>query len=87
MEKESKIQLIQRSLGLRHKLKVHDTMKNPESHEDLAVMISSKWEYEDELKAIDEILGEARVINIEGKKAVLLKEYGGKIPPARKIKK
>jgi hypothetical protein len=73
MEKQLKLDLIQRSLGLRHKLKVHDSMKQPETHEDMAVMFLSKWEYEDELTAIEQILADVRQKNIEAKRARLLK--------------
>ncbi len=73
MDKLKRLQLIQRSLGLRHKLKVHESMKQPETHEDVAVMLITKWEYEDELRAIEEILAETRQENVQKKKAVLLK--------------
>lgn len=56
LDREARLDLIQRSLGLRHKLKVHDSMKAPETHEDLAVMLHARWELEDELHAIEEML-------------------------------
>jgi hypothetical protein len=68
MDKLRKIELIQRTLGIRHKLKVHDSMKVPDNHEDLAIYLSARWELEDELRAIDEILNEARVTNVAEKK-------------------
>lgn len=76
MDRTSKLELIQRALGLKHKLKVHDSMKSPETHEDLAVMMIAKWELEDELKAIEEILADSRVDNVGEKKAKLMKEGG-----------
>ena len=71
MERVRKIELIQRSLGIRHKLKVHESMKAPETHEDLAVMLLSKWELEDELRAIEELLGVSRDENVNGKKKLI----------------
>ncbi len=73
MDKLQRLQIIKRSLGLRHKLKVHDSMKAPETHEDLAVMLISKWELEDELRAIEEVLSEERHRNMLHKKALILK--------------
>jgi len=68
MDKLTKITLIQRTLGLRHKLKVHESMKAPETHEDLAVMLFAKWELEDELTAIETLLEQDREKCIEEKK-------------------
>ncbi len=74
MDKVTKLDLIQRSLGLRHKLKVHESMKQPETHEDIAVMLLTKWEYEDELRAIEEMLAESRAQNAHAKRQQILKE-------------
>ena len=74
MDRLKKIELIQRSLGLRHKMKVHETMEAPQSHEDLAVSLQSKWELEDELHAIEELLGEDRLRNVTLKKEEYVKE-------------
>lgn len=71
MERSRKLELIQRSLGIRHKLKVHESMKAPDTHEDLALMLLGKWELEDELKAIEEVLGEVRQASVLQKKSVL----------------
>jgi hypothetical protein len=68
MEKERKLELIQRSLGIRHKLKVHESMKHPDTHEELAVMMLAKWELEDELHAIEQLLAELRHENVQDKK-------------------
>ena len=68
MDKNRKLELIQRSLGLRHKLKVHDSSKSPDTHEELSLMLLSKWELEDELKAIEDLLAEARSMNVNKKK-------------------
>jgi len=64
MEKERKLELIQRSLGIRHKLKVHESMKLPDNHEEISVMMLAKWELEDELHAIEQILAEIRHGNV-----------------------
>lgn len=61
MEREEKLMLIQRSLGIRHKLKVYDSMKSPDTHEDLAIMMMARWDLEDELRAIEEILTQDRL--------------------------
>ncbi len=74
MEKYRKIDLIQRSLGIRHKLRVFESTKAPDSHEDLARMMIGKWDLEDELRAIEEVLGEARAESVAQKKANMLRE-------------
>lgn len=73
MDKNRKLELIQRSLGIRHKLKVHESMKLPDTHEELSLMLLSKWELEDELKAIEDLLAEARTSNVNRKKEILTK--------------
>lgn len=71
MDRVKKLELIQRSLGLRHKLKVHESMKAPETHEDLSVMLLAKWELEDELRAIEELLSNLRQENVDEKKDLI----------------
>ncbi len=71
MDRTRKLELIQRSLGLRHKIKVHESMKAMETHEDLAIMLLAKWELEDELRAIEEMLSESRQQNIAGKRSLI----------------
>ena len=63
MDKARKMELLRRSLGLRHKLKVNESMETPDSHEGIAASLITKWEIEDELRAIEEILAEARQEN------------------------
>lgn len=93
MERFQKLELIQRTLGIRHKLKVHESMKAPETHEDLALSLLARWELEDELKAIEELLTENRQANVSSKKQKILKEnvteaaIPGEEAPARKPKK
>lgn len=43
-------------------------MKVPDNHEDLAIYLNARWELEDELRAIDEILNDARATNVAEKK-------------------
>ncbi len=69
MDKLRKLELVKRSLGLRHKIRVHESMKAPDNHEDLAVILLSRWELEDELKAIEEVLAEMRGGSVAVKKA------------------
>jgi hypothetical protein len=85
MERVRKLQLVERSLGIRHKLKVFESMKTPETHEDLAVTLLAKWELEDELRAIEELLAEGRLKNVAAKKKVVAGEDG--VPPAEPKKK
>jgi hypothetical protein len=68
MDKARKMELLRRSLGLRHKLKVLESGKMPETHEDIAVSLIAKWELEDELRAIEEILADARQTNTATKR-------------------
>jgi hypothetical protein len=84
MEKERKLELIQRSLGIRHKLKVHDSMKAPDNHEEVSIMLLSKWELEDELHAIEQILAQVRHDNVGVKRVHIEKENA---PLVKKTKK
>ncbi|HTL12214.1 MAG TPA: hypothetical protein VL588_06990 [Bdellovibrionota bacterium] len=67
-DRVKKLELIQRSLGLRHKLKVHESMEPPTSHDDLSYTLLAKWELEDELHAIEELLAEMRRDNVKRKR-------------------
>lgn len=71
LTKERKLDLIQRSLGIRHKLKVHDSMKHPETHEEIASAMMAKWELEDELHAIEQLLAEDRHASVSKKKRMI----------------
>ncbi len=74
MDRHRKLALIQRSLGIRHKLRVHDSMKAPDTHEDLAVMLLSRWELEDELHAIEEVLADVRLSNVAQRRTKMERE-------------
>lgn len=74
MDKMRKLELVQRSLAIRHKLKVHESMKQPDNHEDLAIMLLSKWEFEDELRAIEELLLRMRQENVDEKRKIINNE-------------
>ncbi|MCC7443045.1 MAG: hypothetical protein IT285_15535 [Bdellovibrionales bacterium] len=67
-DRVKKLELIQRSLGLRHKLKVHESMQPPGNHDDLSYTLLAKWELEDELHAIEELLAELRRENVKRKR-------------------
>ncbi len=75
MTREEKMELIQRMLGIKHKLKVHDSMKAPETHEELSVSLLSRWELEDELKAIELLLEAQRQENVIEKTKHIQVEY------------
>ena len=55
-------------------MKVHESMKLPDSHEEVAIMMLSKWELEDELHAIELILAENRHENVDKKRNWIEKE-------------
>jgi HD-like signal output (HDOD) protein len=56
MDRIRKLELLQRSLGIKHKLKVHESMKPPETHEELSALMLARWDLEDELRAIEDLL-------------------------------
>lgn len=74
LDKVRKQELIQRSLGIRHKLKVHESMKQPDTHEELSGMLMAKWELEDELHAIEHILADIRHKNVLEKRRMIEEE-------------
>lgn len=74
MDRQKKLELIQRALGLKHKIKVHDSMKPPESHEEMSRILLGKWELEDELKAIERVLDESREENVKAKAKSVARE-------------
>lgn len=87
MERVRKLELIQRSLGLRHKIKVYNSMDPPTTHEDLAVMLLSKWELEDELNAIENIIAGLRQDNVKEKSDLIKKGILKTKPADTKAKK
>lgn len=85
MTRDEKMLLIQRMLGLKHKLKVHDSMKSPETHDELSSSLLSRWELEDEIKAIEILLEEVRTNDVKAKMKWVESEYlSGKPRPAKK---
>jgi hypothetical protein len=68
MDRFQKLELLQRSLGLKHKLKVHESLKTPDNHEDLSLLLLAKWELEDELQAIEEMLADSRRASVTAKR-------------------
>ncbi len=87
MDRVDKLELIKRSLGLRHKIKVHESIKSPDNHEELALMLLAKWELEDELRAIEQVLLESREENTARKKSQVEKEHEIVSPAAKRPKK
>ena len=75
MTREEKLELIQRFLGLKHKLTVLDSMKAPETHEELSVSLLSRWELEDEIRAIEVLLEEERSSNVKVKRTQVEAQY------------
>jgi hypothetical protein len=86
MKREEKLELIQRMLGLKHKLKVLDSMKAPETHEELSVSLLARWELEDEVRAIDILLEEERVSNVKAKRSQVESQYLSGVPIVKKKK-
>ena len=85
MTREEKLELIQRVLGLRHKLKVLDSMKTPETHDDLSISLLSRWDLEDEIRAIEALLDEDRSANVRAKRSQVEAQYlSGSLPPKKK---
>jgi hypothetical protein len=82
INRQRKIELIQRSLGLRHKLKVHESLETPTNHEDLAIMLLSKWELENELRAVEELIAHFRQEDVEEKKDLIEK---GILKPTKEL--
>lgn len=85
MNRDEKLQLIERMLGLQHKLKVHDSVKNMNSHEEIAANNLARWELEDEISAIEKLLQEERQENIQLKLKQIEEQYlSGSTPKKKK---
>jgi hypothetical protein len=84
MTREEKMELIQRMLGLKHKIKVHDSMKSPETHEELSVSLLARWELEDELRAIETMIEHERTQNVKVKQQQLQEDYLSGKPKKKK---
>ena len=81
MDRTKKLELIERSLGIRHKLKVFDSSEMPGNHEELSLTLLKRWDLEDELQAIEETLAQSRRANVAEKKSQI--EANG-VPPKRR---
>ena len=77
IDREQRMELIKRMLGLKHKLKVHETMKAPETHEEMSVMLVGKWELEDQIRAIEELLQSSRNLSVQSHRQMIEREYLG----------
>jgi hypothetical protein len=86
MTRDEKMELIQRMLGLRHKVKVLDSMKPAETHEELSSGMLSRWELEDEIKAIEIILEGERAENVKAKLAQVEEQFLSGKPIVKKKK-
>ncbi len=62
-------------------------MKSPETHEELSVSLSSRWELEDEMKAIELLLEQDRHENVKLKSKQIEEDYLSGTPHAAKKKK
>ncbi len=76
--RDRKIELIQRTLAIRHKLKVHESLEQPKTHEELSLFLMSKWELEDELHAIEQILNEDREGTVKANRKLIEEGVLGK---------
>ena len=75
MVREEKLALIERMLGLRHKIKVLDSLQKANSHEELAISWLARWEREDEISAIEGLLVGVRLDNIQLKLKQIQNRY------------
>lgn len=73
-QKNKLLTYVQRSLALKHKIKVHDSMPRADTHEEISVNNVSRWELEDELRAIEELIAESRLKNVLAKKTEISKK-------------
>ena len=86
MTREEKLELVQRMLGLRHKLKVIASMKEPETHDELSSSMLSRWELEDEIRAIEILLEQERSENVKTKLKLVPEQYLSGQPVVKKKK-
>lgn len=73
-ERQKLLDLIQRSLALKHKLKVHDSLPRAETHEEIALNSIARFELEDELHAIEQLIEDMRTKSVAAKKAEIAKK-------------
>ena len=84
MTREEKLELIERMLGLQHKLKVHDSVATSNSHEELAASHLARWELEDEISAIEKLLQGVRHDNVQVKLKQIEEDYLSGHPSKKK---
>lgn len=75
MTRDEKMELIQRMLGLQHKLKVHDSVGTASNHEDMAASQLARWELEDEIAAIEKLLAVDRAECVKIKLKQIEEDY------------
>ena len=76
VDRAKKQQLIERILGLKHKLKVNESGPTPQNHKDMASITVANWELEDEVGAIEDYLAQVRAASKREKLDALIKEHG-----------
>ena len=76
LDKTRKIQLIERILGLKHKLKVNESGQTPLNHHELATLMAANWELEDEIQAIESFLTQSRQDVVKSRVIALIKSDG-----------
>lgn len=84
MTRDEKLELIERMLGLQHKLKVHDSVKSSSNHEELAASHLARWELEDEISAIEKLLEGVRQENVRLKLDQIKTDYLSGTPKKKK---
>ncbi len=68
--------LIERQLGLRHKLKVNEAGPTPQNHKEMASLAVANGELDDEIAAIEEFLAMVRTAARQEKLRALIQEHG-----------
>lgn len=82
LDRSKKQLLIERILGLKHKLKVNESGPTPQNHKDMASITVANWELEDEVAAIEDYLNQVRVTVKRERYEALLEEYGDPSSPS-----
>ena len=78
------MELLLRMFGIKHKLRVNDSIKPQDGHQEQSASLIARWELEDELKAIELILEETRRENVNEKTKYIQKEYLSQKPHKKK---
>ncbi len=76
VDRTKKAQLMERILGLKHKLRVNESGPTPQNHKEMAALAVANWDLEDEITVIEDYLGRTRTQNRKIKLASLIEELG-----------